>query len=126
MDKTYTITLADGTQLENLGLNGSSFVSRAKVDESIFEGNLDVMTISDGETESTYENMMFVAQMERENGAAWYLVFTPKSRTQLQDEKIAALTAENKLLKAQTTAQTDRADFLEDCIAEMATLVYAD
>lgn len=32
--------------------------------------------------------------------------------------------AENKLLKAQLQAQTERSDFLEDCIAEMATIVY--
>lgn len=31
---------------------------------------------------------------------------------------------ENKLLKAQLQAQTERSDFIEDCIAEMATQVY--
>lgn len=40
------------------------------------------------------------------------------------DEKIAALTSENTRLKAQLQAQSDRSDFVEDCIAEMATLVY--
>lgn len=35
-----------------------------------------------------------------------------------------AVEAENKLLKAQLQAQSDRADFIEDCIAEMATLIY--
>lgn len=35
------------------------------------------------------------------------------------------LQAENKLLKAQIKAQTDRSDFIEDCIAEMAGVVYA-
>lgn len=124
MEKHYIITLADGTQLANLALNGTSFISADKVVESIFEGNLSTMTISDGETENTYQNMMYVAQMERPDG--WYLVFTQKSRAQLQEEKIAALMAENKLLKAQNNAQTDRADFLEDCIAEMASLVYAE
>lgn len=34
------------------------------------------------------------------------------------------LIQENKLLKAQVQAASDRSDFLEDCIAEMATLVY--
>ena len=37
---------------------------------------------------------------------------------------IEDLQAENKLLKAQVQAQTDRADFIEDCIAEMAGIVY--
>ena len=38
----------------------------------------------------------------------------------------AELEAENKLLKAQIAAQSDRADFVEDCIAEMAMQVYAE
>lgn len=36
------------------------------------------------------------------------------------------LTSENKSLKAQIKAISDRNDFIEDCIAEMATVVYAD
>lgn len=41
------------------------------------------------------------------------------------EERIAALEAENKTLKAQVSAQSDQMDFYEDCIAEMATVVYA-
>lgn len=37
----------------------------------------------------------------------------------------AELDAENKMLRAQLQAATDRQDFLEDCIAEMAMQVYA-
>ena len=37
----------------------------------------------------------------------------------------AELEAENKLLRAQLQAATDRQDFIEDCIAEMAMVVYA-
>lgn len=35
------------------------------------------------------------------------------------------LEQENKLLRAQLQAATDRQDFIEDCIAEMAMVVYA-
>ncbi len=41
------------------------------------------------------------------------------------EERVAALEAENKLLKEQVSAQADQAEFYEDCIAEMATVVYA-
>lgn len=37
----------------------------------------------------------------------------------------AELEQENKLLKAQLNAATERSDFIEDCIAEMASVVYA-
>lgn len=38
---------------------------------------------------------------------------------------IGDLIEENKLLKAQVQAMSDRNDFIEDCIAEMAEIVYA-
>ena len=41
------------------------------------------------------------------------------------EERVAALEAENKLFKEQVSAQADQAEFYEDCIAEMATVVYA-
>ena len=46
----------------------------------------------------------------------------PKPTT---EERVAALENENAMLKAQVSAQSDQMDFYEDCIAEMATVVYA-
>ena len=40
-------------------------------------------------------------------------------------ERILKLESEKKLLTAQVQALSDRNDFMEDCIAEMATIVYA-
>lgn len=85
----YTITLADGRKLTGLSKNGDNFVSTEKVDETIFEDNLSTMTVSDGETEETFENMVFIQQMEWADGT-FYLAF----REQTQTERIyAALTA---------------------------------
>lgn len=42
-----------------------------------------------------------------------------------QAQRIAELEAENKTLKAQVSAQSEQMDFYEECIAEMATVVYA-
>ena len=41
------------------------------------------------------------------------------------EERVATLEEENKLLKEQVSAQSNQMDFYEDCIAEMATVVYA-
>ena len=41
------------------------------------------------------------------------------------DERVATLESENAMLKAQVSAQSDQMDFYEDCIAEMAAVVYA-
>ena len=40
-------------------------------------------------------------------------------------ERILQLESEKKLLTAQVQALSDRNDFIEDCIAEMAAIVYA-
>lgn len=42
-----------------------------------------------------------------------------------KETTVADLEEENKLLKAQVQAQTERSDFIEDCIAEMAGVIYA-
>lgn len=53
-----------------------------------------------------------------ESSNVYTLVEAPK------DEELKNLQQENKLLKAQLQAQTERSDFIEDCIAEMAMQVY--
>ena len=42
-----------------------------------------------------------------------------------QEDRIAQLETEKKLLTAQVQALSDRNEFMEDCIAEMAAPVYA-
>ena len=58
----------------------------------------------------------------------WYAItgyYRDTDRTVRTDKNVAALEAENKLLKEQVSAQADQAEFYEDCIAEMAAVVYA-
>lgn len=86
----YTITLADGRKLTGLSKNGDNFVSSEKVDETIFKDNLSTMKVSDGETEETFENMVFIQQMEWADGM-FYLAF----REQTPQEKMLAAIAAN-------------------------------
>ena len=41
------------------------------------------------------------------------------------EDRVAVLEAENKTIKAQVSAQSEQMDFYEECIAEMASVVYA-
>ena len=50
-------------------------------------------------------------------GGEWGEAVTPPTNDELA--------AENKLLKQQVSALTEQQSFYEDCIAEMATVVYA-
>ena len=36
MEKSWKITLSDGTKLENLGMNGNNFISETEVTEDMF------------------------------------------------------------------------------------------
>lgn len=83
----YTITLADGRKLTGLGKNGDNFVSTEKVNETIFEDNLSTMTISDGETEKTYKDMVFIQQMKWADGT-YYLAFRERTQTEIFNENV--------------------------------------
>ena len=73
------------------------------------------------ETDSTEQSESFlsIGWVEVE-----YSVYVSTQAECTQAVSIKTLAEENKLLKAQLQAQTDRSDFIEDCIAEMATQVY--
>lgn len=49
-----------------------------------------------------------------------------QARLEAAPDDVDTLKAENKLLKAQNAALSDNQSFLEDCIAEMAGIVYAE
>ena len=59
------------------------------------------------------------------DGAAIGESYSPPPPPPTTDERVAALENENAMLKAQVNAQSDQMDFYEDCIAEMAAVVYA-
>lgn len=73
MDKTYTITLSDGTVIDNLTLNGNNFISETEITEDMFSGKLKTVTISDGESTETHTNMALVQVIQYE-GAYWFIL----------------------------------------------------
>lgn len=62
------------------------------------------------------------------DGAAIGRAYTPPApepEPPTTDERLEKLESENKLLREQVSAQADQAEFYEECIAEMAAIVYA-
>lgn len=43
----YKITLADGTVLKNLELNGNNYIAEGVIDDAVFKDNLATVTITD-------------------------------------------------------------------------------
>lgn len=87
----YTLTLHDGKVITGLDKNGDNFVSKEQIDESIFEENLETLTISDGETTTVMHNAVLIQQMEWVDGT-FYLAFR-----ELTPEELTAIALNGKL-----------------------------
>lgn len=59
-ESIYKITLADGTKLNGLTLNGNNFVSMKPIDKTIFDNNCSPVTITDGTNEEVHQSMELV------------------------------------------------------------------
>ena len=82
----YTVTLQDGTVLDNLELNGNNYISDTLIDDAVFEHNLDTVTINDGESTQTYENMKLIANQVF-GGKSWF-VLAEKSTEDIEKETL--------------------------------------
>lgn len=70
-NKIYSITLADGTKIENLRRNGDNYISDVFVDAALFEYNCSPVVFSDGEVETVHEHMELIQVAQQPNGQHW-------------------------------------------------------
>ncbi len=84
----YTITLNNGTKLENLELNGNNFISNSIINDEVFKDNLKTVTISNENTTDTYDDMVLIQNQIYEN-QSWFIL---AEKTPEQKEKEALLT----------------------------------
>lgn len=84
----YKITLADGTTLENLVLNGNNFIAQTAVDDAVFKDNMATVTITDTESGSTeqIEDGVLLSNIVRD-GCSW-IVLGQKSAEEKRLEAI--------------------------------------
>lgn len=88
MEESFKITLADGTQLKNLKLNGNNYISKTKITEDDFKGKLSKVII-ENETKKTseeFEHMELVQIVHYEDG--YYFILRELSEQELKDIKI--------------------------------------
>lgn len=84
----YSITLSDGSVIENLELNGNNFIAETEIPDSTFEGKLETITISDGKNEETYTDMVLRSNIARD-GRSW-IVLSEKTNEEKKAEEIAS------------------------------------
>lgn len=102
----YTITLNDGTKLENLELNGNNYIAEGVIEDSVFEGNLGTVVISDGTTTETFTDMRLMSNRAVE-GRSWFVL---GEKTQQQKQEEAMNTKMQELEKAMTALLTGKED----------------
>ena len=91
----YKITLADGTTLENLVLNGNNFIAKTAVDDAVFKDNMATVTITNLEdgTAEQLEDGVLLSDIVRE-GCSWIVLGqkTPEQKAmEARDKEIAEL-----------------------------------
>ena len=91
----YKITLADGTALENLVLNGNNYVASTAVDDAIFKDNVATVTITNLEdgTAEQIEDGVLLSNIVRD-GCSWIVLGqkTPEQKAEeARDKELAEL-----------------------------------
>ena len=84
----YTVTLSDGTEIQNLTLNGNNFISDTPLDVAIFAGNMETVRITGPEMDETHENMELVSI--RQDGGKYWFVLRELSAQELKERKMLA------------------------------------
>ena len=88
----YSIKLTDGTILDSLELNGNNFISDTIIDESIFENNLDKVSIIDNEgniEELNNVKVIFAKVLDKQS-----FILVEKTKEELEKETLYQLLAD--------------------------------
>lgn len=82
----YTIKLSDGTKIEGLTLNGNNFVSKNKIEDSLFKGKLSTVEITNSDTKKTEVIKDAVLIQNRQYGDEWWFILSEKTNEQRVEE----------------------------------------
>lgn len=92
MEKSWKITLSDGTTIENLELNGNNFVSEKEITADMFTDKLSKVTIEGKENgqdvKQEYEHMELVQIVKYDDG--YYFVLRELSADEIDKIKTKA------------------------------------
>lgn len=71
---TYTIKLEDGTEIQNLTLNGNNYISPVKVTEEMFNGKLGAVTITDSDGNADEKKNLELVQISKIGTKYWFVL----------------------------------------------------
>ena len=88
----YSIKLADGTELQNLELNGNNFISDTVIGDEVFNGNLETVVITDENGSTEYHNMKLI--QNKTYGTQSWFVLVEKTKGELEKENLYQISAD--------------------------------
>lgn len=88
MEKSWKITLSDGTQLKDLKLSGNNYISKTKITEDDFKGKLSKIVIENesDKTSEELEHVELVQIVHYEDG--YYFVLRQLSQDEIDKQKM--------------------------------------
>ena len=87
-NKTYSITLDDGTKLTNIKLSGNNYISENEISTDTFNGKLSTVIISDGYSTTTLKDPELVQVVHYSNG--YYFILRERNPEEVRQEKVRA------------------------------------
>lgn len=88
----YSIKLDNGTELQNLELNGNNFISDTIIEDEVFRDNLETVVISDESGSIEYHNMKLIQNKTYGKGS-WF-VLVEKAKEELEKENLYQILAD--------------------------------
>lgn len=100
----YSVTLSDGTKLDNLALNGNNFVSSAKLTEADFDNKLSKVTITDDDGQTKDYTDMVLVQVTQVGDETWFIL-GEKVQDDLSKLKDAVATLTDMIMQGGLTSE---------------------
>ena len=107
----YQITLHNGTVLDYLELNGNNFISEEIIEDAVFSGNLDTVTISNGKTTETYTDMKLLSNRV-DNGKSWFVLGEKTEHEKTMEHLLTSLSANAESI-------TDNREAVEQALTDL-------
>ncbi len=71
---TYKMTLADGSELDGLKLNGNNYISSVEITEDTFDGNLSSVTIEGSDSSTQTLGECELVQIVKSGEEYWFIL----------------------------------------------------
>ena len=88
----YSIKLDNGTELQNLELNGNNFISDTIIEDEVFRDNLETVVISDENGSIEYHNMKLI--QNKIHGTQSWFILAEKTEEELEKENLYQILAD--------------------------------